>query len=51
MIALMKRILTAAGTRRRRIELAFVFSFLKSLLSKAPFCWLFSCFPSFTRGT
>ncbi len=50
MIALMKRILTAAGTRRRRIELAFVFSFLKSLLSKAPILLAFFVLSLFYAG-
>ena len=36
MIALMKRILAVSGKYQGRIRLAFVFSFLKSLLSKAP---------------
>ena len=36
MIALMKRILNVAGGYKGRIQLAFVFSFLKSLLAKAP---------------
>ena len=37
MIGLMKRILTVSGIYQKRILLAFVFSFLKSLLSKAVF--------------
>lgn len=36
MIALMKRILSAAGNYKWRIQLAIVFSFLKSFLAKAP---------------
>ena len=36
MIKLMKRILAVSGKYKRRIQLAFVFSFLKSLLAKAP---------------
>ena len=36
MIDLIKRILTVSGVYQKRILLAFVFSFLKSLLSKAP---------------
>ena len=36
MITLMKRILNVAGGYKGRIQLAFVFSFLKSLLAKAP---------------
>lgn len=36
MIALMKRILAVSGKYKGRIQLAFVFSFLKSMLSKVP---------------
>ena len=36
MIALMKRILNVAGRYKGRIQVAFIFSFLKSMLSKAP---------------
>ena len=36
MIALMKRILRISGKYRGRIQIAFIFSFLKSFLSKAP---------------
>ena len=36
MIQLMKRILAVSGRYKRRIQAAFVFSFLKSLLAKAP---------------
>ena len=36
MIALMKRILDVSGPYKRRIQAAFIFSFLKSMLSKAP---------------
>ncbi len=36
MIALMKRILKASGKYKSKIKRAFVFSFFKSLLSKAP---------------
>lgn len=36
MIALIKRILAVSGQYKGRIEVAFLFSFLKSMLSKAP---------------
>ena len=36
MIELMKRILAVSGRYKERIQIAFVFSFLKSLLAKAP---------------
>lgn len=36
MIALMKRILAVSGVYKRRIQSAFLFSFLHSLLAKAP---------------
>lgn len=36
MISLMKRILRVSGTFKGKIKLAFVFSFLKSFLAKAP---------------
>ena len=36
MIALMKRILSVSGPYQGRIKLAFVFAFLKAMLSKAP---------------
>ena len=35
MIALMKRILSVSGPYQGRIKLAFVFAFLKAMLSKA----------------
>ena len=36
MIQLMKRILAVSGRYKGRIQIAFIFSFLKSLLAKAP---------------
>lgn len=51
MIALMKRILEVSGTYKRRIQLAFVFSFLKSLLSKAPIGLSFFVLAAFYHGT
>lgn len=51
MIALIQRILKVSGPYRGRIRLAFVFSFLKSLLSKAPIGLAFLVFAAFYRGT
>lgn len=41
MITLMKRILSVSGPYQGRIKLAFIFAFLKAMLSKAPIwmCW------------
>lgn len=50
MIALMKRILAVSGEYKGRIQLAFVFSFLKSLLSKAPLMLGFTALAAFYRG-
>ena len=50
MIALMKRILDVSGKYRGRIQLAFVFSFLKSMLSKAPVGLAFIVFAAFLAG-
>lgn len=51
MIHLMKRILTVSGSYKGRIQLAFVFSFLKSFLSKAPIGLSFLVLGAFYRGT
>lgn len=51
MIALIQRILKVSGPYKGRIRLAFVFSFLKSLLSKAPIGLAFLVFAAFYRGT
>lgn len=50
MIALMRRILAVSGEYKGRIQLAFVFSFLKSLLSKAPFMLGFMTLAAFYEG-
>jgi ABC-type multidrug transport system, ATPase and permease components len=50
MIALMKRILTVSEKYRGRIQLAFVFSFLKSFLSKAPIMIGFFTLAAFYNG-
>lgn len=47
MIALMKRILDVSGKYKRRIQLAFVFSFLKSFLAKVPIGLAFLVFSAF----
>lgn len=51
MIALMKRILTVSGAYKGRILLAFVFSFLKSLLAKAPIGLAFFVINAFSSGS
>ena len=51
MIKLMKRILAVSGKCKRRIQLAFVFSFLKSLLAKAPIMLAFLALAGFYEGT
>nr|WP_325258435.1 ABC transporter ATP-binding protein [uncultured Oscillibacter sp.] len=51
MIALMKRILNAAGGYKGRIQLAFVFSFLKSFLAKAPIGMAFLVLTAFLGGS
>ena len=51
MIKLMKRILAASGKYKKRIQLAFVFSFLKSLLAKAPIMLAFLALAGFYEGT
>ena len=51
MIKLMKRILAVSGKYKRRIQLAFVFSFLKSLLAKAPIMLAFLALAGFYEGT
>lgn len=51
MIALMSRILTAAGKYKGRIQLAFVFSFLKSFLKNIPIGLAFFVLAAFYHGT
>lgn len=51
MIALMRRILEVSGKYKRRIQLAFVFSFLKSMLSKVPIGLAFIVLIAFYNGT
>lgn len=51
MIALMGRILAVSGKYKGRIRLAFVFSFLKSFLSKAPIGLAFFVLAAFYHGT
>lgn len=50
MIALMKRLLSVSGEYKGRIQLAFLFSFLKSLLSKAPLMLGFAALAAFYAG-
>lgn len=51
MIALMKRILAVSGKYKSRIQLAFIFSFLKSLLAKAPIMLGFFILAAFYEKT
>lgn len=51
MIILMKRILAVSGDYQGRIKLAFVFSFLKAMLAKAPIGFAFFSLASFYHGT
>lgn len=51
MIALMRRILAVSGNYQGRIKLAFVFSFLKSILAKAPIGFGFFVLAAFYHGT
>lgn len=51
MIALMKRILAVSGRFKGRIQLAFIFSFLKSFLAKAPIGLAFLILSAFLRNT
>ena len=47
MIHRMKGIRAVSGRYKRRIQIAFVFSFLKSLLAKAPIMLAFRVLSSF----
>ena len=47
MITLMKRILAVSGPYKNRIKIAFIFSFLKSLLAKAPIMLAFLALAAF----
>lgn len=51
MIVLMKRILAVSGKYKRRIQLAFLFSFLRSLLAKAPIILAFLALAGFYEET
>lgn len=51
MIKLFKRILKLSGRYRSKIQLAFVFSFLKSVLSKMPVCLAFLVLRAFYEKT
>ena len=51
MIQLMKRILVVSGRYKGRIQIAFIFSFLKSLLAKAPIMLAFLALAGFYKGT
>lgn len=51
MIKLMKRILDFSGQYRRQIQLALVFSFLKSFLARSPIMLAFYALTRFYHGT
>lgn len=51
MFALMKRILAVSGKYKKRIQIAFIFSFLKSLLAKAPIILAFFALSAFYEQT
>ena len=51
MITLMKRILSVSGPYQGRIKLAFIFAFLKAMLSKAPIGLSFLSLSAFLQGT
>ncbi len=51
MISLIRRIIKVSGKYKRRIQTAFVFSFLKSMLSKAPIGLAFILFSAFIEKT
>lgn len=51
MISLLKRILDASGKYKKRITVAFVFSFLKALLMKAPVGLAFIAIDAFLNNT
>ena len=51
MIRLIQRILCLSGKYRARIQTAFVFSFLKSMLSKMPICLAFLVLSGFYEQT
>ena len=51
MITLMKRILAVSGKHKGRIQRAFVFCFLKSMLSKAPMALSFFALTAFYENT
>lgn len=51
MITLIRRILHVSGQYKGRIQAAFVFSFLKSVLAKAPIGIAFLVLSAFYRGT
>ncbi len=51
MIMLMKRILAVSGEYKKRIQIAIVFSFLKSFLAKVPIGLAFFMFATFLDGS
>ncbi|PYG88707.1 ATP-binding cassette subfamily B protein [Ruminiclostridium sufflavum DSM 19573] len=51
MLSLMKRILSVSGKYKGKIQLAFVFSFLKSIMAKVPIGLAFVILAAFYDGT
>ena len=51
MIQLIRRILNVSGEHKKRIQLAFVFSFLKSFLSRTPIMLAFFALAAFYHNT
>lgn len=51
MIKLINKILNVSGKYKGRIKIAFIFSFLKSFLSKFPICLAFFVFTAFYNDT
>ncbi len=51
MISLLRRILAVSGRYKKRIQIAFLFSFLKSLMSKAPIMLAFLALSDFYHHT
>ena len=51
MLKLLSRIIKISGKYKSRIQIAFIFAFLKSMLSKAPLCIAFLVFMEFYNQT
>lgn len=51
MLKLLSRVIKISGKYKSRIQIAFIFAFLKSMLSKAPLCIAFLVFMEFYNQT